>query len=305
MTISATETSLVITGPESRIGSVTITTFLGNVGVLDMSLATNEGLSAIEADTGYTLTLAGFVRTLDAFPESEISFVYNRISRTIRHLLPSGRAWRATIDKPLRQFFAGLGEGLQAFRVNFDAVAEDMYPATTRILSEYEEQFGLYPSTLETQERRDRIAAAWKARGGQSPRYIQDTLQAAGFPVFVHDWWETGTTNARNPFDVLGDSSTSSAFNVVSDGATSYTNNPNAVTGAAGGANGYLLVNLPTTVNYLIPVSSTLWPYIIYVGGEVWGGRATVPSARRDEFETLCLKICPLHLWIGVLVEYS
>jgi uncharacterized protein YmfQ (DUF2313 family) len=305
MTISATETALVITGPEDRIGSVVITDFNGNAKTLDMSLANNEGMSAIEGDTGYTLTLSGFVRTLDAFPESPLSFPYNRISSTIRHLLPNGRAWRATVDKPLRRFFAGLGDSLQAFRANFDAVAEDLYPATTRILSEYEEQFGLYPSTLETQERRDRIDAAWKARGGQSPRYIQDTLRAAGFDVFVHEWWEPGTTNARDPFDVLSDATTVGDFTVVSDGAIAFTNNPNAVTGAANAPNGYLLVNLPTTTEYLIPVSSTLWPYIIYVGGEVWGDRASVQPARRDEFETLCLKICPLQLWIGVIVEYS
>jgi uncharacterized protein YmfQ (DUF2313 family) len=305
MTISATETELVITGPERRIRSVLITNFDGNAETLDMSLANNEGMAAIEAGTGYTLTLSGFVRTLDAFPEEQTAFPYNLISRTIRHLLPSGRAWRATIDKPLRRFFAGLGDGLQAFRVNFDAVAEDLYPATTRVLSEYEEQFGLYPSTLETQERRDRIDAAWKARGGQSPRYIQDTLRAAGFDVFVHEWWEPGTTNARDPFDVLSDSTTTGDFTVVSDGTIAFTNNPNAITGAANAPNGYLLVNLPTTTDYLIPVSSTLWPYIIYVGGEVWGDRASIQSARRDEFETLCLKICPLQLWIGVIVEYS
>jgi hypothetical protein len=305
MTILATETGLLITGPESLISSVTITDFAGVAGVLDMSLANNEGMEAIEADTGYTLTLFGFSRTLDAFPEESNIFPYNVISRTIRHLLPSGRAWRATIDKPLRRFFAGLGNSLQAFRANFDAVAEDLYPATTRILSEYEEQFGLYPSTLETQERRDRIDAAWKARGGQSPRYIRDTLQAAGFDVFVHDWWQPGTTTARNPFEVLSDSSTASGFNVVSDGTIAVTNNPNAVTGAAGGPTGYLLVNLPATTDYLIPSDSSLWPYIIYVGGEVWGDRASIPSARRDEFETLCLKICPLQLWIGVVAEYS
>lgn len=305
MTISATETGVLITGPEGLISSVVITDFGGTAGTLDMSLANRDGLTAIEAGTGYTLTLSGFALTLDAFPENPTAFPYSPLSSAIRHLLPSGRAWRATIDKPLRRFFAGLGDGLQAFRVNFDAVAEDLYPGTTRLLSEYEEQFGLYPSTLSTQERRDRIDAAWKARGGQSPRYIQDTLRGAGFDVYVHDWWEPGTTNARNPFDVLSDSATGTGFNVVSDGATAFTNNPNAVTGSTGAPTGYLLVNLPTNTDYLIPANTALWPYIIYVGGEVWGSRAGIPSARRDEFETLCLKICPLQLWIGLIVEYS
>jgi len=247
---------------------------------------------------------------------------------TIRHLLPNGRAWRATIDKILRRFLVGLGEGLQAFRVNFDDIADDLYPPTTRLLDEYEEQFGLYPSALSAEQRRDRIDAAWKARGGQSPRYIQDTLRASGFDVYVHDWWfsagsgvstELGSSElgpselwsgeggyeARNPFDVLSDSVTASGFNVVSNGEIAITNNPAAITGATGAPTGYLLVNLPTNTDYLIPADSTKWPFIIYIGGQVWGSSATIASGRRDEFEALCLKICPLQLWIGLIVEYS
>ena len=65
---------------------------------------------------------------------------------------------------------------------------------------------------LTEQERRDRLDASWKATGGQSPRYIQDTLQAAGFDVYVHEWWIPGSEPAvgikecvppRNPNNFL------------------------------------------------------------------------------------------------------
>lgn len=243
----------------------------------------------------------------------------------IKHLLPNGRAWRATVDKTLRRFLLGLGAGLSPFRENFDNVADDLYPQTTRLLDEYEEQFGLYPSALSSQERRDRISAAWSGRGGQSPSYIQKTLRAAGFNVYVHDWWystgspssaEVGTSElgtselwtggggetVRNPFDVLGDSAT---LSVVTGNANAITGNANAVTGAVGSPTGYLLVNRPEENTPLIPTDSSLWPLIMYIGGQVWGEKASIPSARQNEFEALCLKICPAHLWIGLIVEYS
>jgi len=107
-----------------------------------------------------------------------------------KHLLPNARAWRITIDKTLRRFFEGLtgiGEDVKDF---FDLVWSDLNPQLTRELDAWENQFGMLDTGLNEQGRRDRIDGAWKALGGQSPRYIQDTLQAAGFDVYVHEWYE-------------------------------------------------------------------------------------------------------------------
>jgi hypothetical protein len=60
MTISATATGVLITGPENPISSIDITDPDGNLKTLDMSLINNSGMSLIEADTGYTLDLLGF-----------------------------------------------------------------------------------------------------------------------------------------------------------------------------------------------------------------------------------------------------
>jgi hypothetical protein len=57
-------------------------------------------------------------------------------------------------------------------------------------------------------------------------------------------------------------------------------------------------------VNYPIPNDPLQWPYIIYIGGATFPDQATVASSRQDEFEDLLLKICPAHLWIGLLVDY-
>lgn len=55
---------------------------------------------------------------------------------------------------------------------------------------------------------------------------------------------------------------------------------------------------------YTVPSDPTKWPYFLYIGGETFGDIAQVDPKRRDEFERLCLKICPAQQWLGILVEY-
>jgi len=56
---------------------------------------------------------------------------------------------------------------------------------------------------------------------------------------------------------------------------------------------------------YIVPTDPAKWPYFWYVGGQVFGQQAVVTISRREEFEALCLKIGPLHQWIGVMVNYT
>ncbi len=113
--------------------------------------------------------------------------------RLFQHLLPNAKAWRLTVDKQLRQFFNGLTGIGSAFKSFVDLIWLDVFPKTTREISKWETEFGLQDSGINEQQRRDRLDATWKALGGQDPKYIQDTLQANGFDVYVHEWWEPGT----------------------------------------------------------------------------------------------------------------
>jgi hypothetical protein len=56
--------------------------------------------------------------------------------------------------------------------------------------------------------------------------------------------------------------------------------------------------------NYIVPNDPAKWPYFLYIGGPTFGDIAQVDPKRRDEFEALCLKICPAQQWLGILVEY-
>lgn len=267
--------------------------------------------------------------------------------RMFKHLLPRARAWRVTIDKTLRRFFeglAGVGADVRSF---LDLVWLDLFPETTRELSEWEKQFGLRDTALTEAQRRDRLAATWRALGGQDPRYIQDTLRDNGFDVYVHEWWEPGTepqpgtkgtATARNPLMWLRREFTGVTLLVECGEALAQCGEDFAQAGNGLEPRGYPLVNkvLETQADilplcgeelaqagedsalcgnytnfvdriksYVVPSDPAKWPYFLYIGGETFGDLASIESKRRDEFEALCLKICPAQQWLGILVEYD
>ena len=268
--------------------------------------------------------------------------------RIFQHLLPNARAWRLTVDKKLRQFFDGftapLGTDIKTF---FDNIYNDINPQSTRELNNWNKQFGLRDTGLTEQEQRDRLDATWKALGGQDPRYIQNTLQANGFDVYVHEWWEPGTeasvgvkscATARNPLTWLRREYATILSMVDCGEALAECGEAFAEAGNSLDPQGYPLVNkifittpdvLPLCGealaecgeaiaecgnyvvfreelrNYIIPIDPLKWPYFLYIGGSTFGTLATIDPKRKDEFETLCLKICPTQQWLGILVEYS
>jgi len=253
------------------------------------------------------------------------------------HLLPGARAWRITVDKPLRQFFEGLTVIDADVKEFADLIFYDIDPQTTRELEQWEAQFALPNVLTVEQDRRDRLAATWQALGGQSPRYIQDTLRNAGFDVYVHEWWEVpvvGSPVARNPLLYLNDGSLGALYLVTCGSQVANCGNGEAVCGASLQTNAYPLVNkilialqgvvcgsqLANCGNaeavcgarqpqysqkqYTIPLDSAKWPYFLYIGGQAFPDHASVPTERRNELETLCLKICPTQQWLGMLIDY-
>lgn len=235
-----------------------------------------------------------------------------------KHLLPTGRAWSLTANKNLRRFFEALEPEMHAPRDFSDKVLLDVFPQTTRFLTEWETQFGLNNVRLSESARRSRLDAAWKNTGGQSPSYIQNLLRENGFNVFVHDWWVLGTeppvgTSAaatpRNPLSVL-----LPEYALTTPGVDC--GEPLAECGEAFaecgngpiGLVGYPLVNKfiydSDEVGYTVPSDAAYWPFFMYVGGENFGDIAEVPAIRRFEFEELLLRTRPAHIWIGVIVRY-
>jgi hypothetical protein len=241
--------------------------------------------------------------------------------------------------KQLRQLFEGLTSIITDLKVFIDNIYQDIFPETTREIDFWEKQFGLPNTLTNDQERRDRLDATWKAQGGQSPRYLQDTLQAAGFDVYIHEWWEVPRTEppvARNPLLYLNDGTGVTKY-VMGDGTLEANDGAvEANDGASLDPTGFALVNKILTLftgfigdgaaamndgaqgavdggatriykekQFVVPSDPTKWPYFLYIGGQNFPDHAIIDASRKNEFETLCLKLCPTQQWLGMLITYA
>src|SRR5689334_18526975 len=155
------------------------------------------------------------------------------------------------------------------------------------------------------------LAAEWAATGGQSPSYIQGVLQAAGFDVYVHEWWSSGPPYvARDPRDYT-EQPLIGSFQCTGDGLPSqpqcsaFASQPQC--------NGWLANEISYLVNNdltrrappAIPDDPDFWPYFFYIGAESFPEIAVVDSNRRAEFERLVLKLRPTHLWVVLRITYT
>lgn len=229
--------------------------------------------------------------------------------RLIQHLLPRALAWSTTAQKRLRQYLEGLASLPSDARTFVDLVYLDLLPATSRELATWEKQFALSPGGSEA-ERRAKLAATWAIQGRQSPDYIQRTLQAAGFDVYVHEWWESGPPYvARDPRD----HTTQPLIGLYQCESTSpwecFDSGPGDPLGphcdnTLANDPGYL-VNLDLTRRSPPPVPSdpSTWPYFLYIGGETFPDLALVLASRVAELKELLLRIVPAQQWIVLLID--
>ena len=256
--------------------------------------------------------------------------------RLFQHLLPRSFAWRMIVDKFLRKWFTGLVSFQERYKLFTDQIYEDLDPQLTRELPAWEKQFQLPGSGIET-ERRQALNAAWKAQGGQSPGYLQDLLQDAGFDLYVHEAWyyDGPVKRIRNPNLYIGDET----YITVCGEPEAVCGEPEAVCGEKI-EGGYLLVNKGPGISYFkpsafsccgepeavcgepeaicgevtgirfipkeyqIPPGSGYWPFFVYVGAEYFPDLADIPSSRRIELERMILKYFPDQLWIGMMINY-
>lgn len=245
--------------------------------------------------------------------------------RQLVHLLPSGLAWRVTVDKTLRRWLDGVSQATAHVRDFVDAVWFDLLPETTRELDRWEDTFGLTAASTDA-ARRLAYAAAWAAQGGQSPRYLQDVVQAAGFPLYVHEWWVPGSGPpvARNPHTYtlppfIGTVQCSllpfpsqqcctsidqAAPDPLPPGVTIFDLYPQCNRFLANEPKYIVNLTLTPEAPPPVPDDPNAYPYFLYFGGATFGTSVNIPADRRDELERLLLKLRPAQQWIVTLVNY-
>lgn len=252
----------------------------------------------------------------------------NLFFRIFQHLLPDAIAWRivlksepwfigdgSLIGEPdlligsktggrfIDRFFEGLSAPFATAQRFVDLVYLDTIPTTTRQLTEYEFQFGLAQADTGA-ARIANLEAAWAATGGQSPRYLQDLLQGAGFDVFIHEWFASGPPYV--PRDPRLFTNVPLIGTVQCGEALAQCGEVTAVDNAflANEVDYIVNSNLTNEAPPIVPDDPAFFPFFLYWGGETFPDRATVPTSRRTEFEQLILKLCPTQNWLVTLVDY-
>lgn len=234
--------------------------------------------------------------------------------RLVIRLFPRAEAWRVAIVTRLFQLLTGFSWLPSAARVYVDHVYAQLNPSTVDAgnLADWERQFGIsFPSNDEA-ARRLALAAKWAAAGGQSPRYLEDALQAAGFDVYLHEWWEPpneAPRTARDPRDYANDPLIGE-YQCIDDAGpqhecTDEPSGPQCTDWLMNEVNYLVNDSMTPVAPPPIPDDPGAWRYFLYVGGEVFPSSATVPLARRTEFRELMLSLFPAQQWIVTLVTYD
>jgi len=261
--------------------------------------------------------------------------------RQFQHLLPKAKVWRLPVGSTIRKFFQGLSGFGSDVREYADDVFDDANPTLTRELPEWQKQFGLYPVGSDADQRLA-LASAWQQQGGQSPHYLQDAVRAAGFDVYLHEWWtgtsftqvcchddlaECGEPSAqcgggnitrfvRNPLDYTdqpligtvqcGNAPPTSSTPIPAPFAIAQCGEPNARCNRFLANDPDYLVNLDFSNNAPPPIPNdpTKWVFFHYWGAATFPNRAEVDADRQAEFERLILKLRPANNWIVTLIDY-
>jgi len=136
---------------------------------------------------------------------------------TVKHLLPKSRVFNISKgDTNHAKFWGVIADAFQPVHDFAGSTWRDMFPSDTTQLRAWESEFAFPAENLTTEQRRSRLKGEWAATGGQSKRYIQDTLHAAGFTdLFVYDWWVDDVPTARNPLLLITPTALPQAFSLT------------------------------------------------------------------------------------------
>lgn len=148
----------------------------------------------------------------------------------------------------------------------------------------------------------------------QSWDYLEQSLQAAGFDVYVYD-----NASATSIFTVLQPSSNTAAQGQQNQGSinqgtvvTAYSSLFSyAVQGMHQGSvnqggftyNNKIVNNIDETKDAQFN-DGGVWSNVFYIGGPTLGDFANVPTARKDEFRQLILRLKPTQLVGYLLINY-
>lgn len=127
--------------------------------------------------------------------------------KTLKIILPQGSAYNLPVDSQHRELMEALSKEPERICDFFNDVLVSGIPGIipSEALPDWEEFLALEKNdSLTNEERNERISGKLSAQGGQGPDYIQDTLQMAGYPLYVTENIPSISPSAKQYVATLG-----------------------------------------------------------------------------------------------------
>jgi hypothetical protein len=247
---------------------------------------------------------------------------------TIKKLLPNGRAFRVFFNTQIEQVLDGSQLEAGRVKVFIDSIRDSGIPDSNLpadALDDWETFLGLPMNTsLTDAQRRERITGKYAGQGGQGPDYIQDTLQAAGYPVYVLENIPTDNPSVRAYTSRLG------GLSLGESTLGAYTDriDPRSVTGvlipgppvweteriyAASLGNmtlgettlGEYVGTITQEVPYVIPGMPSTFIFIWFLTGpNGLDDFVDIPQELEQDFINQVIQIKPAHTWVIAQVNF-
>lgn len=224
----------------------------------------------------YSITIEFGLQFLDEF------------ERLNQQLYPTGRAWwrpfGSVLSKMNQAFSLSDSRLYSAIQNTQLSIIADNYSISDIDVERWEVVYGVKSSGTKQQRIdliRQRMAYPGNVLARQSKGFIEAQLQEAGFDVYFHYSGTYNPTSAIHGNFVFG----------------------NTLHGQVPSAYSVCANNIQESRDADFNIGSYL-KSIFYVGGETFGSIANVPSARKDEFRELILKLKPAHSVALLFINY-
>lgn len=227
------------------------------------------------------------------------------LSDLARQLYPTGRAWWMPRNGVFNNLHKALNTSIirliQDAELTLDSVFPDNENFSLQDAELWEYRLGLISNNLLTLEQRKQVilrkmSYPGNVRARQSPLFIENQLQLAGFDVWIHEnkFYEGGEWVYKTPNDIIALSLTEIQHsNSVQHGG-----------GTQHGFSGFDVIANEAVVNESFSVGiDNLWS-TFFIGGENLGDIAIVPENRLIEFKELVLKLKPAHTTAFTFINY-
>lgn len=227
--------------------------------------------------------------------------------KSMKLLLPSGKAFDVTQETKVRKFFKGLSFLPEDVKTENELVFLDLFPDTTRAMDEWEKQFSVLFSDLQYGDtRRGILKALWQVNvGGQDLPYLQSVLQNISSDIKVFE-----NIPVKNPRDA------NAVFCCMCGQRTSVCGNKKMCCGYKDGDSEFspTVIRNDTDQLYDIPVDELFWQNYFFVAKEavknskqeiIYCQKLILDTKWKSFIEYLILKIKPVQMGALIFIQYE